>query len=109
MTTTVDDRSQQSECPRGDQLLTTTVAHTVVVEGELDAHTAPQLLDAMTSLRPGHRHIDATGVSFAASAALGVLVRLRHEDPTGRLTITASPALRRIVRLGGLDDALTYV
>ena len=80
----------------------------VVVRGEVDAHTAPQLRAVLlASLDEGMRHveIDASGLDFVDSTGVGVFVevlkRLRGVD--GALVIrSASTELRRLLTITDL-------
>ena len=87
------------------------VTDVVTVSGELDANTAPLLAAAVRSLPAGDRHVDATQVSFAATAAIGVLVRMHLDclDAGERFTIETSPTLRRLIHLTEVDTALHFV
>lgn len=84
----------------------------VVVCGEVDIYTAPQLHEALdASIAAGGRHlvVDLSQVTFIDSTALGVLVgaakRLHSAD--GALAIVCSDEkIRRIFQITGLDQAL---
>ncbi len=88
---------------------------TVQVRGELDIATADQ---AYVYLRDvvDHQHGSVTmnlaGLTFCDAAGLGVLARIaRHARRTGRsLKLTAArPALLRIMRITGMDEAFPEV
>lgn len=87
------------------------VSDVVAVTGELDAHTAHLVAEAVRSLPPGHRHLDATAVSFAGAAALSVLLRLARDCAASGETFTVAPSdqLRRLARLAGLETTLPLV
>jgi anti-sigma B factor antagonist len=80
----------------------------VTVHGELDAHTAPQVREAVeASITPGARVVaDLTGVTFLDSTGLGVFVtalkHVREVDGTLDLVIT-SPRVLKVFELTGLD------
>jgi len=80
----------------------------VTVHGELDAHTAPQVREAVeAAITPGTRVVaDLTGVTFLDSTGLGVFVtalkHVREVDGTLDLVIT-SPRVLKVFELTGLD------
>lgn len=80
----------------------------VTVQGELDAHTAPQVREAVeAAITPGARVVaDLTGVTFLDSTGLGVFVtalkHVREVDGTLDLVIT-SPRVLKVFELTGLD------
>jgi len=82
--------------------------------GEVDAHSAPSLRQAISDelLDPGVRHlvVDLSRTTFLDSSALGVLIgafkRMRERD--GRLDVVQPPpALRRIFEITALDRILS--
>lgn len=83
-------------------------ASVVEVAGEVDAHTAPTVRDAVeAAIVPGARVIvDLSGVSFLDSTGLGVLVtalkHVREADGTLDLVVT-SPRVLKVFELTGLD------
>jgi anti-sigma B factor antagonist len=85
----------------------------VVPTGEIDAHTAPALRQAVANqlADPAVTHlvVDLSGTTFLDSSALGVLIgsfkRMRERD--GRLDIVQPPPeLRRIFEITALDRVL---
>ena len=84
----------------------------LVVSGEIDMLSAPQLADAIhTALaaRPPALIVDLTKVDFLASAGLTVLVTA-HADatpPTRFAVVANSPATSRPIKLMGLDSVLS--
>lgn len=84
----------------------------IEVDGEIDAHTAPALKEAVArSIDQGERRIvvDLQRVSFMDSSGLGVLVSAlkRIEGRGGELRIaTASRPIRRVMEITGLDKVL---
>ncbi|WP_299056826.1 STAS domain-containing protein [uncultured Nocardioides sp.] len=85
----------------------------VVVGGEVDVYTAPELRDCLTDLvGSGHRHlvVDMTGVGFLDSTGLGVLVgglkKVRAEDGSLEL-VCNSQRLLRIFSITGLASVFT--
>jgi len=90
------------------------ICRVVVPSGEIDAHTAPALRQAVANqlADPAVTHlvVDLSGTTFLDSSALGVLIgafkRMRERD--GRLDIVEPPPeLRRIFEITALDRILT--
>jgi anti-sigma B factor antagonist len=84
----------------------------LVVEGEVDAHTAPQLKAAIaTALDKGSTEViaDLDQVTFMDSTGLGVLVgglkRLREVGGELRIVCSRRPILR-ILEITGLDKVI---
>lgn len=88
--------------------LRVSVSRSIDVSGELDALTTPQLAEAVRSMPPGPRRIDASGVTFVGSSGLSLLVQLQDECARAgeELSIRSSAALRRIAEVAGLTDVL---
>lgn len=85
-----------------------TVGQRVVVRGELDLATVPQLERALTGLT-GDITVDCQDVSFLDSTALGVLVRAHNRlaEQRHRLVIEGlTTRCRRVFELSGLDTTL---
>jgi anti-sigma B factor antagonist len=84
----------------------------VTVSGEVDIASAPQLRDQLLSVirRRGARLLlDLAGVTFIDCAGINVLlaVRRRAQLEGGSLRVLrASPPVRRIIALTGLDRVL---
>ena len=80
-------------------------ARRLVVTGELDAATAPELEAALEGVEPG-TPIDALGLSFCDSTGLSrFLAAGRRADEAGaRLVVLASKSLRRTIDLAGVAD-----
>jgi anti-anti-sigma factor len=88
---------------------------TVQVRGELDIATADQayayLRDVMDQ-QDGSVIMNLADLTFCDAAGLGVLARVaRHARRTGRsLKLTAArPALLRIMRITGMDEAFPEI
>jgi anti-anti-sigma factor len=87
------------------------VAH-VAVAGELNLATGDVVLRKLSSLVDrGYIHlvVDASAVSFCDSSGLGALLRARARasSAAGGLTVrAASPQLRRVLSVAGLDKLL---
>ena len=87
----------------------------VVVEGEVDIATAPQLREALhqaidqgaTRLR-----IDLAEVGFIDSAGLGVLIGVlkRIREVGGEIELAhVQPAPRKVIEITGLDELFTLI
>jgi anti-anti-sigma factor len=87
----------------GDRLL--------VVQGELDIATAPELAAMLERLRT-HRHpvvLDLDGVTFMDSTGLTTLMDAWLESERDGWVFSvraASPAVRRVVELAGIEQML---
>lgn len=86
---------------------------TVVVDGQIDAHTAPDL-DAVLLGLPGDASasVDLSSVTFIDSSGLRVLVRAekRLAGGGGGLTIVRpSEPVRRLLEITGLAAELSIV
>ena len=81
---------------------------TVRVRGEIDAHSAPALGDALRA-GAGDVDLDLAGVDFVDSSGLRVLIESHQllEERGDRLTILdPSPAVQRMFELSVVDDYL---
>lgn len=79
------------------------------VSGEIDAHTAPRVADAIAASELSDLSIDMSGVEFVDSSGLRVLVEAhqRLESGGGRLRLVgASPAVKRLLEISGVDEYL---
>lgn len=79
----------------------------VLVEGELDAYSAPVLEAAIAGHTGADLRLDLAGVSFIDSTGIRVVVtadnRLREQDH--RLVVVhPSPAVLRLLQLTALDE-----
>jgi anti-sigma B factor antagonist len=87
----------------GDRLL--------VVQGELDIATAPELVAMLERMRV-HRHpvvLDLAGVTFMDSTGLTMLMDAWLESERDGWSFSvraASPAVRRVVALAGVERLL---
>lgn len=87
--------------------------HAVVeVRGEVDAMTAPRLVEAVTAALDGERPVvvDLTEVTFLDSAGLSALVRTTERgeqrgEPL-RLVVDHNRPVLRPIQLTGLEDRL---
>ena len=86
---------------------------TMLVRGEIDVATSPQLRNELNELvARGARVItlDFAGVSFVDSSGLGVLVgtytRLRDDDEGSIRIVGAQPSVRKVFEITGLEAAL---
>jgi anti-sigma B factor antagonist len=87
----------------------------LVVVGELDLVTAPELTSAaLAAIDSGARDviIDAHALSFCDSSGLTAFVRIanRLDNGNGRLAIAGPPPIvRRVLEVSGLDEAFVVV
>jgi anti-sigma B factor antagonist len=86
----------------------------VVVRGDVDMATAPQLRDALSGLvDDGARRIllDCRGLEFLDSSGIGVLLAVRNRlGDDGSLTLEAPPAhVRKVLDLTGVSEHITVV
>ena len=85
----------------------------LVVAGELDLATAPQLADhalAVVESASGDLVIDASGLSFCDSSGLTAFVRVtnRLAEQGRRLAIAGPPPIvHRVLEISGLVEAIT--
>jgi anti-anti-sigma factor len=85
---------------------------TITLTGDLDAHTAPQLEDAITDLLA--RDVEQivlrmNGVDFVDSSGLRCMIRARNEGGGGRTVIIEDPssATLRLLEITALTDHFT--
>jgi len=82
----------------------------VVVDGEVDAHTCPDLVAALNPLPgSGDVRVDVSGVGFMDSSGLRALIGAHQaaEEADRRLVVgKPSPAVRRLIEISGLSDHL---
>ena len=82
----------------------------LVVVGEIDAHTAPMLSEAITADERPDLELDMTAIEFIDSSGLRVLI-LAHQNLEGRggiLQITnPSPPVKRLFEISGVDEYLS--
>ena len=91
-----------------DLLVITPTERGVTLAGEIDAHTAPALAEAIHGI-DGDVEIEMSGVEFVDSSGLRVLIDAhQHVDERGdhlRL-VNLSDAVRRLLEISGVDDYL---
>lgn len=82
----------------------------VVVDGEVDAHTCPDLSEALDPLPgTGDVCVDLSAVGFMDSSGLRALIGAHQSAAAAdrRLVITKpSAAVRRLIEISGLSDHL---
>ena len=80
-------------------------ARRLVIAGELDVASAPELETALAELDPG-TPVDALGLTFCDSTGLSRLLAAarRYEEADKRLVLLASDQLRRTLDLAGVAD-----
>jgi len=88
-------------------------APVIVVRGEIDVATSPQLrneLNALIARGAQHITVEFGDVSFVDSSGLGVLVgtykRLREEGSGSIRIVGAQPSVRKVFEITGLESAL---
>ncbi|MER5428050.1 STAS domain-containing protein [Streptomyces sp. NPDC002588] len=81
-------------------------AWVVVASGSYDLNSLGPLAEALQAAAEEHSRVvlDASGISFADSTLLNLLLRL-HQDGTLRVAAPA-PQLRRVLELTGADAVL---
>jgi anti-sigma B factor antagonist len=82
--------------------------HVVVVEGELDMATAPELESYLKPLE-GDVRVDCTGLDFLDSRGISLFVdtHRRLAESGGRLVLAnLTPNCRRVIEIMKLDDVL---
>jgi anti-sigma B factor antagonist len=84
----------------------------VVVRGEIDMATAPQLRDELLALVDGGATriaLDCRGLDFLDSSGIGVLIAVRKRlGDDGSLTLEAPPAhVRKVLELTGVSEHVT--
>lgn len=80
----------------------------ITATGEIDAHTAPTLADAITAAGSDVR-LDLAGVEFVDSSGLRVLIdaHQRLDSSGGSLQLVAvSDPVRRLLEISGVDGYL---
>jgi anti-sigma B factor antagonist len=83
----------------------------VVVSGEIDLTTAPQLGESIAQFSNGDVIVDLTAVEFIDSSGLQVLVvaHRRLADRGSRLVIRgASPMAMTVMEITGLDEVFDF-
>src|SRR4029077_17086321 len=86
----------------------------VVVRGEVDMATAPQLRDTLLALVDAGASrivLDCRGLDFLDSSGIGVLIAVRKRlGDDGSLTLEAPPAhVRKVLELTGVNDHVEIV
>jgi anti-sigma B factor antagonist len=81
----------------------------LVVSGEIDAHTAPMLAEAIAAAERTTLELDLAQVAFVDSSGLRVLIDAHQqlEQAGGELHIVnPSPAVQRLLEISGIDGYL---
>jgi anti-sigma B factor antagonist len=84
----------------------------VIVRGEVDMASAPQLRDTLLELVDGGATqiaLDCRGLDFLDSSGIGVLIAVRKRlGDEGSITLEAPPAhVRKVLELTGVSEHLT--
>ncbi len=86
------------------------IAGRLVLTGELDTHTSPQLARHLDGVDPTAAiELDLTAITFISSAGLSVILNAqrRHRDHGGSLVVAAADTnVARTIELSGLADVL---
>lgn len=82
----------------------------VVVSGDIDAHTCPELTAALEPLPgDGDVHVNASSVGFMDSSGLRVLISAHQSaESSGRRLVITQPSnpVIRLIEVSGLSDHL---
>ena len=86
----------------------------VVVRGEVDMATAPQLRETLLALvddGASRIALDCRGLGFLDSSGIGVLIAVRNRlGDQGSLTLEAPPAhVRKVLELTGVSEHVTII
>lgn len=84
----------------------------LVLSGEIDAHTAPTLAEAIAQSDHAHLAVDMAAVEFVDSSGLRVLIEAHQTAQSAGRTIqiaNPSPAVTRLLQISGIDDYLNVV
>jgi anti-sigma B factor antagonist len=82
----------------------------IMVSGEIDAHTAPQLAEHFAMLPDGDDiDLDMAGVDFMDSSGLRVLIEVHQRaEAVGRRLVVCRPStsVARLIEISGLSNLL---
>jgi len=95
-----------------EQLMVSNVDGVLVVSGELDAHTSPQLAAALVNVDGVNAVVDMSAVAFVDSFGLRALIDAHQaaEAMGGRLVIRQpSPTVSRLFEISGVTEYLNVV
>lgn len=84
----------------------------ILLRGELDAHTAPQLDEVIVDIVSGGAEqlvLDMGGVEFVDSSGLRSLIRARTEGDAERVVVIRDPsaATLRLLEITGMTEHFT--
>ncbi|WP_040405834.1 STAS domain-containing protein [Amycolatopsis nigrescens] len=102
----------ESNAPTPGFTVTVADGARVVVTGELDLLTGPQLQEALTKLLDERRSsriiADLTGVTFFDSSALNVLLQAQRQAAELQVALSVVPSrqVRRVIELTGVAEHL---
>lgn len=87
---------------------------TLILQGEVDTKTAPELLEVLTNLRLkeiSHLKIELTEVNFMSSAGLRALVfakqKMIHDSVVS--VLNANEEIKDVITKTGLSSAVSFV
>lgn len=81
----------------------------LVLVGEIDAHTAPKLAEAISTCEQAHVLVDMAGIEFVDSSGLRVLIEAHQAAHASGRTIqisNPSSAVSRLLEISGIDNYL---
>lgn len=87
----------------------TTTDTGLTVAGEIDAHSAPLIAEAISAAPDERLVIDLSGVEFVDSSGLRVLIEAHQQrDGNGRTMVLSnpSPVVRRLFEIAGVESYL---
>ncbi len=90
----------------------TTTENGLALAGEIDAHTAPLLADAIGQCELDHVMLDMSAVEFVDSSGLRVLIEAHQQaQAVGRKIELSnpSPSVSRLLEISGIDDYLNVI
>jgi anti-sigma B factor antagonist len=90
----------------------TATADGLALVGEIDAHTAPVLAEAIAGVTAPHVVLDMQGVEFVDSSGLRVLIEAHQAAGAAERSlqlVNPSPAVSRLLQISGIDHYLNVI